>query len=195
MDETAPEPSAGDLPAAGRAEFKARVRIRTAVVSDAATILTLIRELAEYEQLTHEVVVTEDLLQATMFGPQSATSALLAETDDGETVGTAIYFRTYSTFLGREGIYLEDLFVRPEYRGRGAGSQLLAAVAAEAAQLGGRLEWAVLDWNQSAIDVYESLGAVRHSEWLRYRLVGDPLAALAKRAEAVAPSEPGQSLG
>ena len=155
--------------------------IRPATVADAATILTLIRELAEYERLSHEVVATEAKLRETMFGSCSGTSALLAETTAGDVVGFAVYFRTFSTFLGREGVYLEDVFVRPQFRGQGTGLRLLAAVAKVADELGGRLEWSVLDWNQSAIDFYESLGAVRHGEWLKYRITGESLRALAKR--------------
>ena len=158
----------------------ANFTIRTATVTDAGVILAMIRELAEYEKLAHEVVATEDALRDTLFAPGSCSAALVAERD-GQAVGFAVYFRTYSTFLGREGVYLEDVYVRPEHRRQGVGMQLLAAVAAEANRLGGRLEWSVLDWNQPSIDVYESLGAVRHAEWLRYRLTGEPLAKLAGR--------------
>ncbi|MAT71156.1 MAG: GNAT family N-acetyltransferase [Planctomycetaceae bacterium] len=155
--------------------------IRLAGPEDAATVLALIQELAEYEKLAHEVVATVDSIRDTLFAADGCSTALLAECD-GAAVGFAVYFRTYSTFLGREGIYLEDVYVQPAARGQGIGKQLLAAAAAAANRLGGRLEWSVLDWNQPSIDFYESLGAVQHSEWLKYRITGEPLAELAKRS-------------
>lgn len=156
------------------------ITIRLATAEDAPAVLALIGELAEYEKLAHELVATADALRNTLFAPGSCSTALLAERN-GEPVGFAVYFRTYSTFLAREGVYLEDVYVRPEHRGQGVGMQLMAAVADEAQRLGGRMEWSVLDWNQSSIDVYDSLDAVRQSEWLKYRLTGEALAALANR--------------
>jgi GNAT superfamily N-acetyltransferase len=146
------------------------------------TILRCIRELAEYERLAHECIATEALLEETLFGPTPSAEVVLAFQADAEgdvPAGFALWFRSYSTFLARPGIYLEDLFVFPEFRGQGLGRQLLSHLARTAVERGyGRLEWAVLDWNSDAIRFYESLGARPMAEWTTYRLAGPALAAL-----------------
>ncbi|MGZ4711723.1 MAG: N-acetyltransferase family protein [Acidimicrobiia bacterium] len=154
--------------------------IRPARPPDLDTIAALIRELAAYEELDHEVVLDEGELHAHLFGPRPYAEVLIAEDDRGEPVGFALYFHNFSTFLGRPGIHLEDLFVRPEHRGAGHGLALLGAVGAIARARGcGRIEWNVLDWNEPSIAFYESLGARPMSEWLLYRLTGDAMDALA----------------
>ncbi|HVK17656.1 MAG TPA: GNAT family N-acetyltransferase [Fimbriiglobus sp.] len=153
--------------------------IRPATPADVPTIARLIRALAEYERLAHEVVLDEDRLRDHLFGPRPYCEVLIAE-DDGTPVGHALFFHTYSTFLARPGIYLEDLFVLPESRGRGHGKALLAALAKLALERGcGRLEWSVLNWNEPSIGFYKSLGAVPMDEWTVYRLSGDALTKLA----------------
>lgn len=155
--------------------------LRFADGNDAALILSLIRELAEYERLTHEVVATEALLRETLFGTRPVAEVVMATYRD-EPAGFALYFHNYSTFLGRPGIYLEDLFVRPHLRGRGIGRALLVCLAQIARQRGcGRLEWSVLDWNEPAIRFYESLGATALDDWTMYRVTGDALERLADR--------------
>jgi GNAT superfamily N-acetyltransferase len=164
--------------------MNASIQIRPAIIADAELIFTLICELADYEKLRHEVVATFDSSRDSIFGPNSCTEVLIAQLD-GEPVGFAIYFATYSTFLARQGIYLEDVYVREAKRGQGVGKQLLAAVARVAADRQcGRLEWSVLDWNKPAIDFYESLGAGAQSEWIKYRLTGDALQALANQCDS-----------
>jgi len=154
------------------------MRIRAAVRSDTSLILAFVRELAAYERLAAEVVATEDTLAASLFGAHPAAEVLIAELD-GEAFGFALFFPNYSTFLGKAGIYLEDLFVRPGARGRGVGRALLSRLAAIALERGcGRLEWAVLDWNENAIRFYEKLGATAQSDWTTYRLTGDALSSL-----------------
>jgi GNAT superfamily N-acetyltransferase len=149
--------------------------IRPAVAADVPAILGFIRALAEYEQLSRSVVATEELLRTHLFGPTPAASVLIASENDNP-VGFALYFTSFSTFLARPGIYLEDLFVMPDFRGRGFGRALLSAVATEAVRRGcGRLEWAVLDWNSPAIGFYESVGAVPMDDWTTMRLTGDAL--------------------
>ena len=149
--------------------------IRPARPEDVAAVLRLIRGLAEYEKLAHEVVATEAALRATLFGDRPAAEVLLAE-EDGQAVGLALFFRNYSTFLARPGIYLEDLFVEPAFRGRGIGKALLQAVARLAVQRGcGRFEWSVLDWNTPAIRFYEALGARPMSDWTVMRVTGEAL--------------------
>lgn len=149
--------------------------IRPAVAEDADTVAQLIRELASYERLEHEVSMTADDIRRTLFGDLRFAEGLLAEVD-GEPVGLALFFSNYSTFLGRPGLYLEDLFVKPEHRGTGLGKSLLREVARIAVERGcGRLEWAVLNWNQTAIAFYEKLGARPNSEWTTYRLTGEAL--------------------
>jgi GNAT superfamily N-acetyltransferase len=144
------------------------VPVRPATPADLPEIAVLIRELAEYEALVHEVVWTEDELARALFGDDPSAHVLVAETDDGEVVGLAIWFRTFSTFLGRSGIWLEDLFVRPEHRGGGHGRALLEALRG---LTDGRVEWAVLDWNEPAIGFYRSIGAHPVEGWTRYRWV------------------------
>ena len=141
--------------------------IRSATVDDARQIAALIKELAEYERLSHEVEFDDDELTRWLFGPHPAASVVLATDDDGGVAGFALWFPTFSTFLGQPGIWLEDLFVRPAFRGRGYGRALLEHLFALAD--GGRVEWAVLDWNTSAIDFYDSLGAAPVEGWTRYR--------------------------
>jgi GNAT superfamily N-acetyltransferase len=149
--------------------------IRFARPDDAPTILSLIKALAEYERLAHEVVATEEAVREHVFGPSPFCEVLMADVD-GRSVGFALFFHNYSTFLARPGIYLEDLFVIPEERGRGYGKALLAALARLAVERGcGRLEWSVLDWNEPSINFYRALGAVPKDEWIIYRLTGDAL--------------------
>lgn len=150
-------------------------QLRTANPDDAPAILSLIQGLADYEHLSHEVVATESLLRATLFGENSVAECLLAEVS-GAAVGFALFFQNYSTFLGRPGIYLEDLFVMPEFRKQGIGKALFQEVARLAVERNcGRMEWSVLDWNQPAIDFYRSMGAQSQEEWTVYRLTGETL--------------------
>jgi GNAT superfamily N-acetyltransferase len=149
--------------------------LRRAVRADVPEILRLIRELAEYEKLAHEAVATEAALAQALFGGTPAAEVLLAD-EDGRAVGFALFFQNFSTFLGKPGIYLEDLFVEPAQRGRGVGKALLAAVAKLAVERGcGRFEWAVLDWNEPAIGFYKSLGAKPMDDWTVMRLTGEAL--------------------
>jgi GNAT superfamily N-acetyltransferase len=155
------------------------VAIRAATREDVPVILALIRALAEYEKLLDQVVATEDAIARSLFGERPYAEALIASSD-GRDIGLALFFHNYSTFLGRPGIYLEDLFVIPEARGRGVGRALLARVAQIAVTRDcGRLEWAVLDWNQPAIDFYRHIGARQLDEWIVNRLTGESLRALA----------------
>jgi GNAT superfamily N-acetyltransferase len=153
--------------------------IRSATAVDVPVILGLIRALADYEKLAGDVVATEELLGRSLFprdGSAPAAYCAIAEAE-GTAVGFALYFFNYSTFLARPGLYLEDLFVRPEFRGRGYGKALLLHLAKLANARGcGRMEWSVLDWNQPAIEFYESLGAKRMKEWQICRLTGETLA-------------------
>jgi GNAT superfamily N-acetyltransferase len=162
----------------------AELRIRSATPDDVPRVLAFIKELAEYERLSHEVVADEATLRAALFGPGANAEALLGELVDGarvEPVAFAVFFHNFSTFLGRKGLYLEDLFVRPAHRGGGFGKAMLAHLARLAVARGcGRFEWAVLDWNQPAIRFYEALGAKPNADWTVYRLDGAALAALAK---------------
>jgi GNAT superfamily N-acetyltransferase len=152
--------------------------LRAATLADVPVILRCIRGLAEYERLGHECLATEALLRESLFGESPAASVVLAMAGE-EPAGFALWFRNYSTFLARPGIYLEDLFVFPSFRGRGIGRRLLEHLAGIAVSRGyGRLEWAVLDWNVDAIGFYESLGAVAMSDWTTYRVTGPALAAL-----------------
>ena len=153
--------------------------IRVAGPEDAGLILRFIKGLAEYEKLSHEVTATEDLLRETLFGPRQVAEVVIGE-HRGEPVAFALFFHNYSTFLGRPGIYLEDLFVKPEARGRGFGRVLLAFLAKLATERQcGRVEWSVLDWNAPAIGFYRKLGAVAKDEWTVHRLTGDALDRLA----------------
>jgi len=152
--------------------------LRTATPADVPIILSLIRELAEYER--KEVAATEELLRASLFGPHATAEALLAEVN-GHTVGYAVYFAICSTFAGRTGIYLEDLYVQPAHRGQAIGRRMLAHVARLAIERGcDRLVWSVLSWNEPAIRFYEELGAQPVSGWQQYRLTGSELARLAE---------------
>ena len=156
------------------------LRIRPGQLEDVPLIAELIRGLARYEKLEHEVVMTEEKLTDSLFGDRRYAETLIAEEEDGKPVGFALFFHNYSTFLAQPGIYLEDLFVLPEHRGGGAGRALLGRLAQLVVERGcGRLEWAVLNWNKDAIRFYERLGARPNSEWTVYRLTGDPLRALA----------------
>lgn len=158
-----------------------RFLIRAATPADTAEILRLIRALAVYEKLEHQAVGTEAMLRAQLFGPRPAAETLIAE-KDGRAVGFALYFTTFSTFLCRPGIYLEDLFVEPEHRGAGIGKALLKRLAALTLERGGgRFEWRVLDWNEPSIRFYEALGATLMREWLLARITGPELERLAAR--------------
>ena len=164
----------------------ADVAIRPPRPAEAPLVLALIRELADYERLAHEVTATAEDVSRALFGERPDAEALLAF-HDGEPVGFALFFHNYSTFVGRRGLYLEDLFVRPAARGLGIGQALLRRLAAVALERNcGRLEWAVLDWNESAIGFYRSLGAQAMDAWTVYRLDGANLAAL---ADGVAPEQ------
>jgi GNAT superfamily N-acetyltransferase len=152
--------------------------IRPATVADISTVLALIRELAEYEKLLHEVVATEALVKDALFGPKPVAECALACVND-QPVGFALYFHNYSTFMGRAGLYLEDLFVRSEYRGRGIGEGLLRYLARVAVARGcARMEWAVLNWNKRAIEFYEHMGAVGVLDWTVFRVSGAALVRL-----------------
>ena len=154
--------------------------IRRATRADAPTILAFIRDLAEYEKLAHEVIADERALETTLFGARPAAEVLIAELA-ASPIGFALFFQSYSTFLAKPGLYLEDLFVRPAARGRGVGRALMSALARVAVQRDyGRFEWSVLDWNSPALDFYAALGAKPQSEWTVQRLTGAPLAALAE---------------
>jgi GNAT superfamily N-acetyltransferase len=153
--------------------------IRPATAADTPAICRLIRALAEYEQLAHTVVLDEDRLREHLFGPRPYAEVLLAE-DAGAVVGFALFYHDYSTFRGQPDIYLEDLFVLPEHRGQGHGKALLIALARLAVERGcGRLEWAVLNWNEPALRFYRALGAVPVDEWTVYHLEGEALERLA----------------
>jgi GNAT superfamily N-acetyltransferase len=154
--------------------------IRSARESDTSLILSLIRELADFEKLLHEVEATEDKLREQLFGPNAVPEVLIAEVE-GKGIGFALFFHNFSTFLAKPGIYLEDLYVKPEYRSRGVGLKLLQAIARIAVQRGcGRFEWSVLDWNERAISFYHRLGAKPQNEWTVQRLTGEALRALAE---------------
>ncbi|MCL4122368.1 UNVERIFIED_CONTAM: hypothetical protein GTU68_032406 [Idotea baltica] len=151
------------------------LNIRAATVEDAEAIFNFINELAIYEKAPQEVVTNVSMIQATLFGESPQAQALIAEIDSN-AVGYAIYFTSYSTWLGKQGVYLEDLYVSPSFRGFGAGKALLKKIAKNAVDNDcGRVEWSVLDWNKPAIDFYESFGAKPQDEWTVYRLTGDAL--------------------
>jgi GNAT superfamily N-acetyltransferase len=159
-----------------------RLKITPATQNDVPLILSFIKELAEYERLATEVVATEDILAETLFGERKYAEVVFALYDD-KPVGYALFFHSFSTFLGRPGLYLEDLYVRPSMRGKGIGKALLAYLARLASERRcGRLEWAVLNWNESAIGFYKSLGAQPMDTWTVYRLTGDSLARLAEQS-------------
>ena len=155
------------------------VSVRAATAADVPLVLAFIRELAVYERLEHQVVATEADLTTALFGARPYAEVVFACLD-GREVGFALFFHNFSTFLGKPGIYLEDLFVRPESRGRGVGKRLLAWLAALALERGcARLDWAVLDWNEPSIGFYKGLGAVALDDWMTMRLTGEALERLA----------------
>jgi GNAT superfamily N-acetyltransferase len=155
------------------------MEIRQATVEDEDLILRFVRELAAYEKADHAVVATAADIENSLFGSDSSTRALICELDN-EPIGYAVYFFNYSTWLGRHGLYLEDLYVSPEHRGAGAGKALLKHLAQLAVAKGcGRFEWSVLDWNEPAIRFYQAIGARPQDEWVGYRLTGEALEAFA----------------
>ncbi len=167
-----------------RCKMKTRTKlkeftIRTAVESDTAIILSFIRELAEYEKLIEEVVATEETLRESLFGKRKIAEVVIGEWED-RPVAFALYFHNFSTFLSRPGIYIEDLYVKPEMRSKGIGKAMLSYIARIAKERKcGRLEWSVLDWNEHAIRFYRSIGAVAMDEWTMQRITGEPLENLA----------------
>ncbi len=162
---------------------KQSLQIRPAQPQDAALVLNLIRDLAAYEKLAHEVVATEQDIRKALFGEKPVAECLIAELD-GAAIGFALFFHNFSTFTGKPGLYLEDLYIKPEFRGRGYGRKLLAHLAGLAKQRGcARFEWAVLDWNTPAIRFYESLGAKIMQQWKINRLSGEALSRLAGESE------------
>jgi GNAT superfamily N-acetyltransferase len=157
------------------------IRIEPATERDAPIILEMITALADYERLADAVSATEATIRESLFGPRPAAEVLIARVG-GEPAGFALFFHNYSTFLAQRGLYLEDLFVKPEYRGHGVGRALLERLAALAVERGcGRFEWSVLDWNEPAIGFYKKLGAVPMDEWTIFRVTGDALRRLAGR--------------
>jgi len=156
-----------------------QLQIRKAKESDAHVIVWFVRQLAEYERLSHEAVMTEESVRQSLFGPRPAAEVLLGYSED-KPAAFAVFFHNFSTFLGKPGLYLEDLFVVPEMRGRGFGRAMLVELARIARQRNcGRFEWAVLDWNEPAIEFYKKLGAVPMNEWTIFRVAGEALERLA----------------
>ena len=159
-----------------------KLSFRNATIDDCELILYFIRELATYEKMLDEVIATEDLLKEWLFEQKKAEVIFACE--DGKEIGFALFFHNFSTFLGRAGIYLEDLFVLPEHRGKGYGKAILKELAGIAVERKcGRLEWACLDWNQPSIDFYRSMGAVPMDEWTVYRVTGNTLKEMAEKEE------------
>jgi GNAT superfamily N-acetyltransferase len=157
-----------------------KVKIKHAVKKDVPLILSFIKELAEYEHLSKSVTATDKILSKNLFGRKKVAETLIAYLD-GKPAGFAVFFHNFSTFLGKPGIYLEDLFVKPEFRGKGIGKRLFVEVARIAKNRDcGRLEWSVLNWNKPAIDFYKKLGAKPLSEWTMYRITGSALGKLAE---------------
>ena len=155
------------------------VEIRVATEEDVPLILSFIRELAEYEKLSHEVVATEDVLRGSLFGERTGAEVVICNLD-GSPAAFALFFHNFSTFLGRPGLYLEDLYVKPEMRDLGLGRALLVHLAGLARERGcGRMEWSVLDWNEPAIKLYRGIGAVPMDDWTVYRVTGEALKDLA----------------
>jgi len=153
--------------------------IRNATGEDVPLILSFIHELAEYEKLSHKVSATEEILRNSLFGERPVAEVLIGESD-GRPAAFALFFHNFSTFLGRPGIYLEDLYVRPEFRGQGIGMAMFSRLARLAKERGcGRLEWSVLDWNEDAIRFYKKLGAVPMDEWTTLQVTGAELDGLA----------------
>ena len=156
-----------------------KIIIRSAEIKDSKIILKLIKELSVYEKLSHTVINNEDMLKENLFGERKFAEVLIAEFDN-QPVGFALFFHNYSTFVGRPGIYLEDLFVQPEMRGKGIGKKLFLELIKIAKERNcGRVEWSVLNWNTPAIDFYKSMGAVPMDEWTVYRLTEDKIDELA----------------
>lgn len=156
------------------------INVRAAGDADVTLILQLIRELAEYEKLGDQVTADESLIRDALFGEESSAEALIGEIDS-EAAGFALFFHNFSTFLGKRGLYIEDIFVRPEFRGRGLGKAFLRELAQIALSRNcGRMEWAVLDWNEDAIRFYRSLGAEAMHEWVLYRLTEENIRVLAR---------------
>ena len=163
--------------------MKPDIDIRPATERDVPLILQFIRDLAEYERLAHEVVATADRLRASLFGPQPGAEVVFAEVNE-KPAGFALFFHNYSTFLAQRGLYLEDLFVLPEFRGMGIGRRLLLYLGHLAVARGcGRLEWWVLDWNEPAIRFYQKMGAVPMSDFTVFRVTGEALTRLAEEYE------------
>ena len=158
-------------------------QIRAATKNDSPVILALIKELAEYEKLSHEVEATEADIRQSLFGDRPVAEALIGELD-GVPISFALFFYNFSTFLGKAGIYLEDLYVKPDYRSNGFGRKMLAHIARLAKERNcGRFEWSVLDWNEPAIRTYDRLNARPMKEWILYRLTGDALEKLAQEGK------------
>lgn len=168
-------------------ETASTIRLVPATPADVPLILTLIRELAEYEKLAGECIATEAQLREALFGHERAAYAVVAY-DGNAPAGYALYFLTFSTFLAKTGVYLEDLFVRPQHRRQGIGRRLLEYVARIAHERGGRMEWSVLTWNELALGVYRSIGARQLTDWVMMRLTGPALAAVAAGASTTPPS-------
>ncbi len=157
------------------------IKIREATIQDVPTILQLIKDLAEFEKLSHEVTADIKILEQNLFTERKCAEVLLAHDEKNQPIGCAIFFHSFSTFLGMPGLYLEDLFVKPEARGKGAGMALLKALAKIAIERRcGRMEWSVLDWNKKAIGLYLKIGAKTMDEWTVMRLAGDQLDSFAR---------------
>lgn len=166
-----------------------QITVRKATAEDSALVLNFIQQLAKYEKLEHQCIATADQIRETLFGAQPRAESLVAFAD-GQPAGFAVYFFSYSTFLAKYGLYLEDLFVKPELRGRGIGKRIFLELLRVARENDcGRFEWSVLDWNQPAIDFYESLGAKAQGEWIRYRLEEEQISRLVEnsRQDELAP--------
>lgn len=160
---------------------RSNFQIQKATIEDVSIILDFIKSLADYEKLSHEVIATEELLKKTLFGERQVAEVVIGK-EDGVPAAFALFFHNYSTFLGKPGIYLEDLFVKPEFRRKGYGKKMLTFLSKIAIERNcGRLEWSVLDWNQSAINFYKSLGAIPMKGWTTFRLTEENLSSLANQ--------------